>query len=277
MYGDTRERCVLHANCQGEPLAALLALSPEFSTRWQVTHYTNYTREPVPEHALRDATLFLYQHLGPEWGDISSDALLARGNPKALAICIPNMFFKGYWPFWTNKSPMDFADTLLDKLIDAGAGKPEILRVYRYGKIEIMADLSGIVATSLAVEEAKEERCAVKTAAFVAENWRRMRLFQTVNHPDVPLLLHAVQQLLAYLGLPCLSEEVTAPFAYPYEGFALPIHPRVAAAHGLPFAHEGTEYPVFGRMMTFDQYISRYIDCRLNHMDKEFLAYLQLV
>lgn len=44
MHRDTREECVLHANCQGEPVARLLGLSPEFSGALRVTHYTNYTR-----------------------------------------------------------------------------------------------------------------------------------------------------------------------------------------------------------------------------------------
>lgn len=39
-----------------------------------------------------------------------------------------------------------------------------------------MADLAGIAEASLAVESAKEERCAVKTAGFVADNWRKKRL-----------------------------------------------------------------------------------------------------
>jgi hypothetical protein len=29
--------------------------------------------------------------------------------------------------------------------------------------------------------------------------------------------------------------------------------------------------------MTFEQYVSRYIDCRLNHMEDLFLGYLQVV
>lgn len=277
MNDESRELCVLHANCQGEPLAELLMASPGFASRWRIQSYTNYTREAIPESALRTATLFLYQHLGPEWGDVGSEALLARLGSRAWPVCIPNMFFLGYWPFWTSDSPMEFGDSLLDTLHASGAGKPEILRVYLHGDIRKMADLEGVARHSLEREFAKEERCAVKTAPFVAANWRTTRLFQTVNHPDAPLLLHAARELLAYLGLPPPTPELCDSYSFGYEGFELPVHPGVAAYHGLPFAGEETLYPVFGRRMTFAQYVSRYVDCRLNRLEEFFLAYLQLV
>lgn len=277
MHDDHREICVLHANCQGEPLAELLMASPAFASRWRIQFYTNYTRDAIPENALKNATLFLYQHLGPAWGDIASDRLLARAGAQTRPVCIPKMFFLGYWPFWTGKSPMDFGDIWLDKLFEAGAGKPEILRIYLHGDVRKMADLAAVVRETLAVEAAKEERCAVKTAGFVAENWKRVQLFQTVNHPGVPLLLHVAQGLLAHLGLPPLEQAVCDAYSYGYEGFSLPIHPKVAAFHGLPFAGDEAEFPVFGRAMTFAGYVSRYIDCRMNHLEDNFLGYLQMV
>ena len=277
VMNDTREVCILHANCQGEPLAELLAASPEFASRWRVHLYTNYTREAIPDALLKTATLFLYQHLGPEWGDVASGTLLARLGPAAVPVCIPNMFFLGYWPFWTKDSPMEFGDYFLDKLYEAGAGKAEILRVYLHGDVSRMADLPGIAARTLAAEAAKEERCAVKTADFVAANWRKTRLFQTVNHPAEVLLVHVAQGLLDHLGLPRLPEAFCQIYSFGYEGFDLPIHPKVAAFHTLPFAGEDAVYPVFGRSMTFTQYVSRYIDCRLNHMEEGFLGYLQMV
>ncbi|MCC8194568.1 MAG: hypothetical protein LIP28_07985, partial [Deltaproteobacteria bacterium] len=195
MKDDTREVCVLHANCQAEPLSRLLMASAEFAARWRIRIYTNYTREAIPDPILKAATLFLYQHLGPEWGEVGSDALLARLGPDARPVCIPNMFFLGYWPFWTRNSPMEFGDFFLDKLYESGAGKPEILRVYLHGDVRKVVDLEAVVRDTLDAEFAKEERCAVKTAPFVAANWKTIRLFQTVNHPDAPLLVHVAQGL----------------------------------------------------------------------------------
>lgn len=277
MERDHRELCLLHANCQGEPLALLLAASPEFSSRWRIRHYTNYTRETIPDEDRGKATLLLYQYLGPEWNELSSGELLAKLPPSAVSLCIPNMFFTGYWPFWTSGGPMDFADSLLDALCASGAGKPEILKVYLHGDIANMTDMDAVVEKTLRVEREKEMRCDVKTADFVAENWRKRPLFQTVNHPGEELLLLAARGILARLSLPPLAEAVCAAFTYDYEGFHLPIHPKAGERFTLPFVREDTQYPVFGRSMTFAQYVSRYIDCRLNGLEDSFLAYLQLV
>ncbi|CAK7073533.1 MAG: hypothetical protein DELT_02012 [Desulfovibrio sp.] len=272
-----RELCLVHANCQGEPLELLLGASPEFRARWHIRHYTNYTKKLVPAEDLKNATLFLYQHLGPEWEAVSSETLLGALNPKAVSLCIPNMFFKGYWPFWSSAGPMNFADALLEKLYASGAGKPEILKIYLHGDVTKMTDIDAVLAETLRVEEAKERRCDVKTAAFVAAHWQKRRLFQTVNHPGEELLLLMAQGILARLGLPLLDAETCASFQYGYEGFQLPIHPQVAAHLGLPFGGEETAYPVFGRYMTFAQYVSRYIDCRMNGFEDSFLAYLQVI
>ena len=96
--------CILHANCQGGPLTRLLRLSPAFSRRWDILHITNYDRSPVPSDALEHCSLFLYQHLGPQWGDLASENLLSRLPRNAVSLCLPNLFFMGYWPFWTSDS-----------------------------------------------------------------------------------------------------------------------------------------------------------------------------
>lgn len=75
-----RQLCVLHANCQGEPMAALLRLCPGFAARYEIRLFTNYTREPVPDEVLSSCSLFLFQHLGPQWNGLASEALLKK-NP----------------------------------------------------------------------------------------------------------------------------------------------------------------------------------------------------
>jgi hypothetical protein len=199
----------------------LLASSPEFSARWRIRHYTNYTREAIPATELENATLFLYQHLGPEWAEVSSASLLGSLSGAAVSLCVPNMFFKGYWPFWMSDSPMDFADALLDTLYASGAGKPEIVKVYLSGAVARMMDVDAVVAETLRIEEAKEALCDIKTAAFVARNWRKRLLFQTVNHPGEELLSLVAQGVLARLGLPPLSGEICAAFTYGYVAIAL--------------------------------------------------------
>jgi hypothetical protein len=272
-----KDLCLIHANCQAEPLMELLAFSPFFSATWEVKFYTNYLKEEIPQEELDRCGLFLHQHLGDEWGAFSSASLTARLNPAAEAVCLPNMFFKGYWPFWTSTSPIDFGDTLLDKLIDAGAQKPEILKIYCYGNLEKFADIKGVAEESLAIEEEKDKRSPVKVATLMREQWREESLFYTCNHPAKRLLGSMANQLLKYLGFPLLDENLIASYLPEYSNFELPVHPQVAEALNLSFVGPKHEFNVFGRRLTFLQYISRYIDCRQQGYEDSFLGYLQMI
>ena len=272
-----KQLCLLHANCQGEPLARLLGLSAEFSRRWEVRHYTNYTRESIPDADLETCDLFLYQNLDQKWGDFSSASLLARLNPKARPICVPNLYFLGCWPFLTNDSVMDFGDSFLDRLIDQGVDKPAILKLYLHSDITRFIDLDAALAETFRIEEAKETHSAIKTVPLVREHWKRRMLFHTCNHPGKMLMGHLANGVLAELGIKPLPDALTDNFVLEYSDFDLPIHPQVAAYHGLDYGRQGHEFNVFNRPMTFERYVSRYIERRLQGLEDGFLAFLQLV
>jgi hypothetical protein len=274
--------CVLHANCQGDELARLLGASAAFGRAFRLERYTNYTREIIPEASFAGCDVFVYQHLGAHWGEFSSESLLGRIPAKAVSLCLPNMLFKVYWPFWTSDGPISFSDTLLDRLIAEEIPKDVILRLYLHTDIRRFIDLREALEETVSREREKERRCFMGTVDAVLAHWKRLQLFHTVNHPGTFLLEHVAGGLLEALGLPPLTAEERASAAgaetFPsYADFDLPIHPRVAAEYGLSFGGPEHAYTIFGRPMTFAQYVSRYIDCRRAGMDADFLGYLQLV
>jgi hypothetical protein len=278
-----RKLCLLHANCQGEELAVLLRASAAFDNRYRLVLRTNYTREPVSKPELAECDVFLYQHLDDSWGEISSKALLGSLGqlaPSALALQIPNLLFTGYWPFWTAHGPIDFSDTLLNRLIDEGAPKPAILKLYLHSDITKFIDLAAALDETIAIERQKETGSCVKYVDYALQLWKKRMMFLTVNHPGPDLLVHVAQGILDALGLPPLAGQELAGLQgnFPsYIDFELPVHPQVAAFHGLEFGGPEQTYAVFTRRMTFEQYVSRYIDCRLSGMDADFLGYLQLM
>ena len=276
-----RKRCLMHANCQGEELETLLTASPAFNRMYRLTRRTNYTREPIAEEELADCGLFLYQYLDEHWGELSSASLLQRLPASTPALCIPNLFWKSCWPFWTSNSPIAFGDSLLNRLIDEGAPKAVIIRIYVHGNLQSFINLQESFEESIAVERRKELRVCVKTVDFLLKRWQRRPMFHTVNHPGRKALAHAANGILEAAGLPPLGwKELAAVFraGFPSNNdFDLPIHPQVAAFHGLDFAGPEKAYNVFGRRMTFTEYVIRYIDCRQNGLDKDFLGYLQLM
>lgn len=268
------EQCFLHANCQGEPLAYLLSLSPEFATRWELAYQVNYTGTAVSPSVLAQCSLFLYQYLGPQWGDTSSEALLACLPAHAVAVRLPNLFFKGYWPFWTSQSRMNFGDTHLDALTDKGLSAAEAVHIFLKSDLTQFYDLDTMLAESQALERQREAGSIIELVDFVDAHWRHEPLFTTINHPGPKLTLMVANAVLHAVGLPPLPESVLGTHVISCDPhFHLPIHPGVARHFGLTFANEHTLYPVFGRKMTYREYALCYADCRIR--EQNLLEYLQ--
>ncbi|MDR2727325.1 MAG: hypothetical protein LBC10_04965 [Deltaproteobacteria bacterium] len=268
--------CILHANCQGDPLAFLLAASPEFSARYAVRRFVNYRRDPIPGDLLARCALFLFQPLGDAWDELASSRLAERLPQDARCLQIPNMFFKGYWPFWTNAGPLDFGDSFLDRLAEQGLSQAEAMHVYLHGKLETKFDLDAIADETLARERDKERLAEVRSADFVAMHWRNRQLFTSVNHPAPELMIRAADGILAALDLPPAPEAAKRACPPCDADFDLPIHPAVGRHFGLPFVSEARRYNIFGHPMSFAEYAACYMDCRLRGLDN-FIAYLHLV
>ena len=272
--------CIIHANCQGDTLHHLLAATPAFAHAFEIKKYTNYLRDEIPLDDFERCGLFLYQRLGDTWGEHATPALLARLPRQAQALQIPNMFFNGYWPLWTNNTHMAYGDMLLEHLADLGLSASEILRVYLQGKISAMYDFAALMAASRQKEEAKEQGCLIQTLPLIDELWRREQLFYTVNHPGPRLSLLVADGVLRALGLGSVPMEVRRAFRALRDEFEQPLHPQVGRALGLPFATEQRLYAVHGSRMNFAQYAAAYVQCRLQEGKdavQDFVVYLHLL
>lgn len=257
-----KDICILHANCQGDALRPLLEASPAFARRFEIRQYVNYKRQELADEDLRHCSLFLHQYLAPPWGELSSEQLLSRLPGGARAICLPNFFFKGYWPTWTSHSNViEFADSLLEELLTRGLPADAVRRLYLKGAL--LGDVEETARESIARERLKEERGPIKYVDLMEELWRSEQLFITVNHPGKKLLFHLADNLLLLLGMPPLAPEVRAAYVHPQGDFWLPIHPALQKSLHLPFAAEQRQYPCFGAPITHAQYIDYYLACRL--------------
>ncbi|WP_246287750.1 WcbI family polysaccharide biosynthesis putative acetyltransferase [Desulfolutivibrio sulfoxidireducens] len=267
--------CLIHANCQGEPLVDLLGAHPDFSRDFETRHIVNYTRQPVPAEDLARCGLFLYQRLEAAWGDLASDALLARLPPGTRRLCLPNLFFLGYWPFWTGKKGFDYSDIFLDALLDRGLSDREIMHLYLRTDPTRYYDLAAIFRKSETREREKERHWDIRLTDFVRSRFREKPLFHTVNHPGRTLCLMVAEAVLMRLGYPPLPAGAREAFADPFAEFDLPIHPGVAAFQGLAFLPEHPRFPVYGRDMDLAEYVGCYLACkRLGETD--FISFLRL-
>jgi len=267
---------LVYANCQGESLSELLSLHPAVAADFSVRYHPNYTGLAVPEPDIRAAHLCLYQWLDPaRWGRLSSDDLLAALPRGCRSLCLPNLLFKGYWPFWAHRPGFDYPDILLDKLLAMGLSDREILHLYLHADVSRFHDLPRIFAASLAQERDKEKRWDIRVVDLIEARFRSEWLFATHNHPRKALLLHLARETLNLLSLPPLPDSVAADFPEPFAEFELPIHPQVAALHKLPFLPENPTFAVYGTRLTLTEYVACYLDCRRRNVG-DFIGYLRL-
>ena len=266
---------ILHANCQGEPLAAALSASQDFAQAYRPRVYLNYARQQIPQTDLDACGLFLYQHLGPEWGELASEALLRRLPAGCKTLCIPNMFFRGPWPLWSGAPGFDYRDVYLDHLLDMGLPGHDILHVYLRSPLASKYDLAARLEETITIERARQARTPVPYLDFVLEAFLKRPLFLTVNHPGPELLAFAAAGILRALGLAPADQQAALPLDADYLGFELPVHPQAAACYGLAYGGDDARYQVYGRARTFAEYAAAYVDCRLRGIN-DFIGYLQV-
>lgn len=266
--------CILHANCQGEPLLERLMASPEFAGGYTCVQYTNYTREPIPDDMLARCDLFLYQHLGPQWDGLASERLVSRLPASARSLCIPNMFFKGYWPGWSGQGGFNFRCTLLDELIGRGLSPEETVLLYLRADLASAFDLRAVLDDSLARERLKQALTPVPYADLLETEFAARRIFNTVNHPGRLLMDHAARGILARLGMEPADEAALAALGEPFAEFEQPVHPSVAAFFGWDFAPRDAVWRVFGRDLTFARYVAHYVVARREGV-ADFIGFLQ--
>lgn len=261
----TKEICLIHANCQGDGLKQLLEASPDFAAKFEVRHLRNYEKKQLDQGLLDSSAIFLHQYLTEKWGEISTTQVLERLPSSAQALCIPNCFFKGYWPFWIDRRDIiEFADSFLEELLSRKLSAPALLRLYMKAEPALTGDIEQIALDSLAFEKEKEKNSPVKYVHLMEERWREEQIFLTINHPAPALLVHIAQEVLKLLGLGPVPDSFCRSFVSPHNEFWLPLHPVLKERLGLPFATAQRRYPCFGSNLLHSEYILMYLACREN-------------
>lgn len=269
-----RQLCIVHANCQGEPLIKRLMSSPEFAERYRCVLAINHTRDPISDELLGECSLFLHQFLGENWGDLASEVLKAKLPKNARSLCIPNMFFTGYWPLWSNKPGFNYRCSYLDELIDKELAPEETVLLFLHSDIAAKFDLLEMVSKSLEIERTRQTRTPVQYHDVIVNNYQDMRLYNTVNHPGSLLMNHAARGILSELGLALPADGVLESLGEPFPEFEQPVNPVIAEHFGWDFAGPDTEYEIYGRKMTFARYVASYVVAR-NAGVSDFIGFLQ--
>ena len=108
----------------------------------------------------------------------------------------------------------------------------------------------------------RETNTDIKISDFIRDNYRKYRLFHTINHPTDVLGLEVANQILSKLNMPPISEGTKPQYKEVLGRLQVPIYPSVIDGLDLTFVSESSVYwsKEFGKKFTFNQYISQYIN-----------------
>lgn len=267
-----RAKIVIIGNCQADLLRRSLSRIPALSRYFEIRYHFVLLSDSLHEYAARDleeARFILAQDLR-DWRDFP---LRGAIGDQAEIIEFPGLRFASPWPFDGWNGPGDreaharewpnltfaYLDSLLGRLRREIPDREQRFAAYRRLAIPGIPDprrLHDFEARRLAAMDAKFD---VQIGAFVLDNFRSRRLFHTTVSPGWRLLDMLLDYLLRRLDIRTrarLPRRLDRTLRDPQ----VPVHPQIAAALGVRWAHERTRYAYAGRMITWEKYIRSYID-----------------
>lgn len=286
MISSAAERTIIvYGNCQAEAVVALMNRYSGLAGRYRVLYLRSF------EHPTEG-----WQQLSPE--EIARCAvLLEQHDPRAFPyvealpedcsrLKFPAVDFNLLWPFnrvnpynepETPELPFGsfpYGDRMIVDAIERGVPGPQVLADYLEQWDEYNLDLDRLLALEDARLLARDARCDIKLGAYVLTTFRSIRLFWTVNHPTMDLLLEVTAQLLngAFPNAPRVSRSILGKELVPVFGergplgaISVPIHPRVAEHFGLTWYDPRERFRAFdGTQYTYEEYFRAMIDLSLS-------------
>lgn len=273
----SKDICIISANCQGAYLKRLLEDSPEFSKKFHIRYFVNYNHEVVPANLLSVCKLLIYQPLGSQWGDLSSEYLTAQLPQGAMKLAVNYLTFPLYWPFMAEDSrntPDDvypfgqfpYGDSVILSLLESKENPASIYEKYMDRDfIRERVDPEKTISDYVTQQRDIESRRDQKLLDFILSNYQETKLFESNNHPSAELCVYQTNDLLEKLGFPKLTKYANLD----QEIFQQPIHPIVAEKMGLRFkCRNDSIYKIWGKPMTFNEYTKTYIDWDVDSIGK---------
>ncbi len=254
---------VIIANCQGEAFCKILKKHPDFSKEWNVEYFPNFTNPEIPDQSMENCDLLLYQKLEDKWGYLSEKSLLAKVNPKAKTIVMPNMMNYHLWPTakWCNTHGPIWADHYIDDIIAKNLTFDETVHVILRTDLAKVFDLENMMRTSLQIEFGKNYQWREELLTYIEENWKIFQIFTTPSHPASKILFHFGNLFFRELNYKPLYFDENA-FLYCDLEYFLPIHPFLKKYYDIKWMEDEMFFPVFKSKLTYKEYLCLYIDSR---------------
>ena len=155
-------------------------------------------------------------------------------------------------------------DRYLLRALARGAPGDEAVRAYLADDVVRVGHAARRYEIALELQARREAGTSYRFAPLIETHLRTERLFRTPYHLEARLSRHMLLTLLDDLGR-CEAARHAADRYYQktlFGGLDVPIHPAIAAHHGLAWADAGTRHAFWREeMLTFEGYAHRFARC----------------
>lgn len=273
---------IVYGNCQAGVFADMMQHFKEIAQNFDIHYVLSFVHPTDPQAALSDevlarCTLVLEQL---DSANPLPDDIRQRLPETATIVRFPPIDFNLLWPLNfvdprnVNEPPdypfgrFPYGDRIVVELLREGLTGNALWEAYKVRSVARMPNLDRMAEHEAKRFAARDAQADVKVGALVMANYSEVPLFWTINHPTGWLLGRVLGELLyaakGPLGLtddprPKAKQLFSSfePFGHQHQ----PIHPDVARQLGLAWCPPDRTFRYFdGTMMTFEQFMRRYID-----------------
>jgi Flp pilus assembly protein TadD len=169
----------------------------------------------------------------------------------------------------------EFGDSYLNRMINRGVDRDEILKKYIDLDLNKMVNLDRLLELNLEQQRKRDSVTGFNMAEVIEKYFREEHLFLTPYHPNLRVARSLIQQTFALMGVGQTAIDRVEKWLTitPFPKHSSPIHPSVQRHFGLKYAGPGYRFRYYSEgTFTFEEYVSRYLQFEWNEALEEGLA-----
>jgi hypothetical protein len=268
--GGGRGRFVAYGNCQLDEIRARLAMSPEFTARYEFVdcpsvHLVNPDAIAELRELVAEAALVVVQPVDERYRELGFGTRTIRATARGDVFMLPSLYFEGLFPLQAHVGHPEHADAPVTvyhdlRTLHCAARGMSLERARRLWAdyAPPPAAVRSIADESLAELRRREGELDITISDLLEDPAVLARSFWTINHPTEALLDPLADRILARVGLDPIGSP-RAPGEEPLGALRTPVEPSVAAALGLPM--DGTtDWLVAGHPWPVDEILRVHLD-----------------
>ncbi len=258
---------IVAGNCQSNFLCRALQESPELSEDYDIIYFRNFRKNNQGELKAKDVArcaILLEQiaHKAPELPhqqDVPGDCRIVR---------FPILWGSSLWPTMIDdprSTPepdypggrFPYGDRLILEFLNEGLTPEQAVDRFFASPLDQLYDLPRFHEINLKKAEFLDERAEVPLARDVFDRFVDTKMFETRNHPSVPLLFELRQKIFEAIGVePPKSDLVEASGGMGH--IQVPVHPSVASHFGLKWYDPNAAHRFHTERLAAREYYLRY-------------------